>query len=74
MSEPFAPVKKILRFIAAVSVAWLAGAASGAEVRPKVTRTEDVIYGRKFGTALTLDVFEPEKKNGGAVFWMVSGG
>jgi acetyl esterase/lipase len=37
-------------------------------------RTEDVIYHRKFGTALTLDVFEPEKKNGAAVLFMVSGG
>lgn len=37
-------------------------------------RTEDVVYARKFGTALTLDVFEPEKKNGAAVFFMVSGG
>ncbi len=37
-------------------------------------RTEDVIYHRKSGTALTLDVFEPEKKNGAAVFFMVSGG
>src|SRR5689334_20662335 len=37
-------------------------------------RTEDVIYSRKFGTALTFDVFEPEKKNGAAVFFMVSGG
>ena len=38
------------------------------------TRTEDVIYGRKFGTALTLDVFEPEKKNGCAALFIVSGG
>lgn len=37
-------------------------------------RTEDVVYGRKFGTALTLDVFRPEKPNGAAVFFMVSGG
>ena len=37
-------------------------------------RTEDVIYGRKFGTALTLDVFEPEKKNNCAILFMVSGG
>ena len=42
--------------------------------QPKVTRTEDVIYGRKFGTALTFDVFEPAKKNGAAIFFMVSGG
>src|SRR3954469_1171143 len=39
-----------------------------------VTRTEDVIYGRKFGTALTLDVFTPEKQNGCGIFFMVSGG
>jgi acetyl esterase/lipase len=40
----------------------------------EVKRTEDVIYGRKFGTALTLDVFTPEKQNGAAVIFMVSGG
>lgn len=37
-------------------------------------RVEDVVYGRKYGTALTLDVFTPEKQNGAALFWMVSGG
>jgi len=38
-------------------------------------RQEDVIYGRKFGTALTMDVFTPkEHKNGAAVIWTVSGG
>ena len=37
-------------------------------------RTEDVIYGRKFGTALTLDVFQAEKRNGLGVVFMVSGG
>jgi len=37
-------------------------------------RTEDVVYGRKFGTALTLDVFQPEKPNGCGVIFMVSGG
>ncbi len=41
---------------------------------PAFTRTEDVVYGRKFGTALTLDVFRPERPNGAAVFFMVSGG
>jgi acetyl esterase/lipase len=40
----------------------------------EVKRTEDVIYGRKFGTALTMDVFEPEKPNGFAIVFMVSGG
>jgi acetyl esterase/lipase len=39
------------------------------------TRQEDVIYGRKFGTALTMDVFTPkEKANGAAVILVVSGG
>jgi len=37
-------------------------------------RTEDVIYGRKHGVALTLDVFRPEKTNGFGVVFMVSGG
>src|SRR5436190_2428294 len=49
-------------------------AASAADELP-YTRKEDVIYGRKFGTALTLDVFAPKKDaNGAAVIWVVSGG
>jgi acetyl esterase/lipase len=39
------------------------------------TRKQDVIYGRKFGTALTMDVFTPkEKPNGAGIIWTVSGG
>jgi acetyl esterase/lipase len=39
------------------------------------TRKEDVIYGRKFGTALTLDVLTPRKGgNGAGVVWVISGG
>ncbi len=42
---------------------------------PNYTRTDDVIYGRKFGTALTMDVFLPkEKPNGAGVVFCVSGG
>lgn len=41
---------------------------------PKFTRKSDVIYGRKYGTALTLDVITPAKPNGAAVLWMISGG
>ena len=38
-------------------------------------RQEDVIYGRKHGTALTLDVFRPrENANGIGLIWVVSGG
>lgn len=38
------------------------------------TRTEDVIYGRKDGMALTMDVFQPENPNGIGVVLLVSGG
>jgi acetyl esterase/lipase len=39
------------------------------------TRTEDVIYGRKFGTALTMDVYRPKTDgNGLAIVSVVSGG
>jgi acetyl esterase/lipase len=42
---------------------------------PSFTRQEDVIYGRKYGTALTMDVFRPKQKaNGAAVVFVVSGG
>ena len=37
-------------------------------------RRSEVIYGRKFGTALTLDVLQPAKTNGYGVVWIVSGG
>jgi acetyl esterase/lipase len=39
-----------------------------------VKRTEDIIYGRKFGVSLTMDVFQPGQPNGYGVIWMVSGG
>ncbi len=43
--------------------------------QPTFTRTEDVIYGRKFATALTMDVFTPkEKPNGAGIVFCVSGG
>ncbi len=36
---------------------------------------QEVIYGRKFGTALTLDAFTPNKEaNGAGVIYVVSGG
>src|SRR5215208_3771179 len=40
----------------------------------ETTRIRDVIYGRKFGTALTMDVIKPEKQSGIGVVVMVSGG
>ncbi len=59
-------MKHLLPLVALV----LALATHAAEVK----RTEDVIYARKFGTALTFDVFQPETPNGAAVIYMVSGG
>ena len=42
---------------------------------PSFARKEDVIYGRKYGTALTMDVFTPKKDvNGAAIVFVVSGG
>ena len=42
---------------------------------PAYTRTEDVIYGRKYGTALTMDVFRPKAgSNGLGLIYVVSGG
>lgn len=41
---------------------------------PDWTRTQDVIYGRKYGLALTMDVFTPKKANGLGVIYVVSGG
>jgi acetyl esterase/lipase len=56
------------------AAALLAGAAARADEAPAVTRTRDVIYGRKFGMCLTMDVFTPKNANGAAVIAMVSGG
>jgi acetyl esterase/lipase len=54
---------------------WLAVGTRGHSAQDAApTRVEDVIYGRKFGTALTLDVFKPARPNGIGALWMVSGG
>ena len=42
---------------------------------PGFTRQEDVVYGRKYGSALTMDVFRPTKNaNGRGLIFVVSGG
>jgi acetyl esterase/lipase len=49
--------------------------ASCLAAEPEFTRKEDVIYGRKYGTALTMDVFTPTKApNGAAIVTIISGG
>jgi acetyl esterase/lipase len=50
-------------------------APASADDKPAFERQRDVIYGRKYGTALTMDVFTPSSgANGAAVVWVVSGG
>jgi acetyl esterase/lipase len=61
---------KQLTLIISLSLLWCVSKADSADF----TRTEDVIYGRKFGTALTMDVFQPTKPNGLGIAFMVSGG
>jgi acetyl esterase/lipase len=66
-----------VRLILPATLFWLSLAAvptAHAQGQPGIIHTEDVVYGRRFGTALTLDVFEPRHKNGAAVFYIVSGG
>ena len=49
--------------------------AKGAAKTSASAHTEDIIYARKFGTALTMDIFTPEKNaNGAGVILVVSGG
>ena len=60
-------MKKAFLFCFLLALTSLAAAA-------EFTRIEDVVYARKFGTALTLDVFQPEKQNGCGIIFMVSGG
>ena len=62
-------MKKSFLLISLSLLCWLSNADS-----LNYTRTEDVIYGRKFGMALTMDVFQPAKPNGLGIAFMVSGG
>src|SRR4029079_1170552 len=61
------------RFLFAACAALLL--AGPALAQPNFTRAEDVIYGRKYGLAMTMDIFTPkENANGKGVIWCVSGG
>jgi len=49
--------------------------AAAAQDDPTPARQSDVIYGRKHGVALTMDIFRPRKNpSGAAVVFVVSGG
>ena len=47
---------------------------AAAQTNLNFERTQEVIYGHKFGTALTMDVFRPKPANGAGVIFLVSGG
>jgi acetyl esterase/lipase len=55
---------------------------AGGEAEPSVavkksaayTRTDDIIYGRKYGMALTMNLLKPANPNGAAVLWVISSG
>jgi len=66
-------MKRLLYAVMLGLVLWVVPAVRG-RAEASFTRTEDVIYGRKAGLALTLDVFQPAQPNGAAIFVMVSGG
>ena len=53
-------------------IAALGDAATAQIGGAKATRQSDVIYGRKFGVALTMEVFTPVARNGLGVVWVVS--
>lgn len=62
-----------LIFILATSLMHLSTVGWAAD--PSFDRLQDVIYGRKFGTALTMDIFTPKKDAKGiGVIMVVSGG
>lgn len=64
----------IISFRAMVLWLCLIPAVRAHAAEPAYTRAEDIIYGRKYGTALTLDVFTPKKATGAALVAVMSGG
>jgi dipeptidyl aminopeptidase/acylaminoacyl peptidase len=56
----------------AMCLVFLFGNRADAQTRAKFTRQSDVIYGRKFGVALTMEIFTPATRNGLGVLWVVS--
>ena len=68
-------MRKLLSPLLACLVILSALSAIRADDAPIYTRTRDVIYGRKDGLALTMDVIAPkEKPNGLGIVYVVSGG
>src|SRR5437660_11829076 len=65
---------KHLRFMHPAVAALILLAGLGHARAQENPRIRDVVYGHKFGMALTLDVVKPAKPNGAGVIYVVSGG
>jgi len=78
MNSPTNNTRRFATF--ALLIAGLAAPTFAAEIEGTAvegtpyTRIADVIYARKHGTALTMDVIVPPKQNGAAVVWVASSG
>ncbi len=74
--KPLRLVLALLLAAAALNSPAQTAAPRPAAAKPAYTRTEDVVYGRKFGVALTLDVIQPTAvaPNGYGLITLVSGG
>jgi len=65
----------LLGVIGASTVAGGVAEPSAAAKQPAAyTRANDIIYGRKYGMALTMNLLKPTHPNGAAVLWAISGG
>lgn len=72
---PIHPHRQLAVRLAVPLVALVVTPLAALAQEPSFQRTEDVIYGRKYGTALTLDVFRPKANaNGAGVIFVQSGG
>jgi acetyl esterase/lipase len=68
-------IRPAARILLVVTSSFLVGAILTKADEPSFQRKEDVIYGRKLGTALTMDIFTPSKNAKGiGVIIVVSGG
>lgn len=69
-------MKRFTVFLSLISlIPIIQGQSQSAPLKTQAeSRESDVIYRKKQGVALTMDIFKPAKNNGAAVLWMVSGG
>lgn len=73
MNSTFIRLRGIPAAVSLLLIATAPAFCQGGKV--EFTRTEDVIYGRKYGMALTMDVFQPKATNNGiGIILVVSGG